>query len=858
MSNFILRWLQERELTRTMQPLRRDLSSALALDGLYYGADEQQLQAYIGILRDEAKTLRADGRGTERLVPKAFALVRESIKRVLGLTPYDTQVLAGLALYRGHIVEMATGEGKTLAAPFAAFAHVVLAGRQVHVCTANEYLAQRDASMLLPLYRFLGLSLAVSLEEHPSEVTRGAHTHDVVYSTHRALAQGFLRDSLVRSPEGAVMPRQLGAVIVDEADAALIDEARSPVVLTGDVPADQAAYAAIHHIATQLVRAPNAEGEGDFWADGKDKVCLLTERGYDRAHQLLLAAGVLAPDAREYGDEHNALLLKLGSALAARHLLLEGQHYVVDNGAIVLIDGATGRLARGMRWDAGLHQALEVKEGLPVSPDAVPLARITLQHFFRGYEVLSGMTGTAMDDVEELQQVYGLPVIALPPNKPVQRVDEPERFYRTQAAKLDAVVADISAAHSKGQPVLIGTASVEQSAELSQRLRAAGLVHEVLNATNHAREAEIIASAGAPGAITVSTSMAGRGVDILLGGNLRLDIFRAMRSAGQEAWAALGGDGQAREIARLTAQQADRAAQVRAAGGLRVIGLERYESRRQDRQLRGRCGRQGDPGETVFYLSLEDGLVESFAGERIRAILAMLDVKPGDEFEYRLVKTAIDSAQREVEGRSQAARRQLMEYDGVLDAQRRVIYALRGELLHGEGLDELLERLIAQEASRVAKQHLREVDFPETWNYVGLRADLKKLGLDLAKTDEELADLGYGAVVQLMTVQMQVRRRLRLEQAGDQRDQAQRLIALDVIDRLWMHHLEDISQLRRGIHLRQHAKVDPRQAYAMEAFELFGDLTESMKRSMVHRALTWVPAEAQQAVEEPAGPSATA
>lgn len=840
MSNFILRWFQDRELKTKLAPLHAGASLAQDLAERYKGDSKEALQQRLAEIRS-ARINEGAHFDVEQWLPHVFAIVSALVERVLGVKPYSTQVLAGLALYRGYIAEMGTGEGKTLTAPFAAAAHWALHGRKVHVCTANDYLAQRDATIMLPLYRAMGMTAGVTRADQSLEIKAKVYSADVVYGTHKALAQDYLTENLNRFQGQSVMPRQLGAVIVDEADAALIDDARMPIVLSASMPSNGEMYTKLANLAESLVRGQDAQAVCDFYVDPKDRLCVLTEQGYERATQGLHEAGLLGAGDEVYGETHQALLHKLCSALAARHLHFKDQHYVVRDGAIVLVDDLTGRLNAGQRWDSGLHQALEAKEGLVISPEAVTLARITLQHFFRQYEVLSGMTGTAMDDADELQKVYGALVVAIPLNKPSQRIDEAPRFYRTQAAKMDAVIEDIVQAHQKGQPVLIGTASVEQSAQLSARLSAAGLAHEVLNATQHDREAEIIAGAGARGAITVSTSMAGRGVDIVLGGSVQLLLWREMQRLGEQAWMSMTDEQRQAVEVEVKQKQAAEAEQVRAAGGLRVIGLERHDSRRQDRQLRGRCARQGDPGQTVFYLSLEDQLVENFAGEKIRGIFMLLDVQPGEEFEAALVLKAVDGAQREVEGRAEAARRSLMEFEGVLDSQRSVIYGLRDEVLHGQDLEELLERLVSEEVLTIAQRHLPNKDFQETWDIVSFRQAVKHLGLELAQSNEQLLDMEFDDLVALVTTQAQSHRILRLDQVPqEQQAGAMRFFTLSVLDRLWMLHLDALDQIRRGIHLRSAAQTDPRRAYAKEAFELFSGLIDDLRSRIVQTSLTWV------------------
>lgn len=794
------------------------------------------------------------GEPLEQYLPSIFATVREGARRRLRLRPYDVQVMGGLALCQHAIAQMGTGEGKTITAAFVVLVQY-LQGQPVHVCTANDYLADRDANALFPLYAFFGLSVGIVRQGQPLEEKRLVYGCDVTYGTHQGFAQDYLADHLVRHPNEMVQVKGRGFVLVDEADSVLIDEARVPVVVTTEQPSDSALYALFSRWAEELTRAPEASQPGDFWIDAKDRQAVLSDEGYERVNAWLVEEGLLSPDAdQHYRPEHQQLLHRITAALSARHLLHRDQHYVVVDGAIVLVDELTGRLLPGRRWDAGLQQALEAKEGLSISPESIVLGRITLPHYFKLYQGLCGMTGTAATEAEELREVYGLAVVEIPPNKPCVRIDERDRVFPTQAAKMAAVVDDVVARHAKGQPVLIGTASIEQSEQLSALLQEKGLAHEVLNARQHAREAAIIEDAGRLGAITVSTNMAGRGVDILLGGSPDAELRRRWEAMGEEAWDALTIQEQKAMVDEIRAACAAEAEKVRAAGGLHIIGMERYESRRMDQQLRGRAGRQGDPGSSCFYLSFEDPLIENFAGERLRGLLAQLDIQSGDLLESALVHKAINSAQRQVEGRSSTVRQQLMKYDEVFSEQRRVYYAQRDELLASEHFHDWLVQLRDREVASLCERYAGEDDLPEAWNLEGLSEALARYGVELEPEAShrefeasELRDL----IQQLMA---QRHAQAAAQVPAENLDHVERYIVLGVMDHYWIAHLEELAQLRKGIHLRGHAKEDPQQAYKKEAFRLFEQMLETSRIELLARALNWRmarPTDEPQFAQEP-------
>ena len=830
----ITKWKKERKLKAYRALVERvaHTDPANRMKGSELTDDE--LRARFAELKDRVDV----GNSIDELLPSVFAHVREAAQRTLGIRAYDVQIMGALALCNGGVAEMATGEGKTLTAAFAAFVQF-LQDKQVHIHTANDYLAERDANALLKLYRMMGMNVGVVRLEQSREDKQLVYSCDVVYGTTTAFAMDYLADHLARHPNEVVQVRGLGFALVDEADSVLIDEARVPVVLTAARAADATLFQTLAALAKTLTRAVDKEGEGHFFVDGKDRQVVLTEAGYDVVNAALIEAGLLPADEnKHYAFEHQQLLQKVSVTLGAHHLLHRDQHYIVQDGAIVIVDELTGRLVPNRSWDGGMQQALEAKEGLALSPETQVLGRVTLQHFFKLYQGLAGMTGTAATEAEELMAVYGLDVIQIPTNKPRVRIDEPDRFYRTQAAKMDAVVADIEARHAKGQPVLVGTASIEQSEQLSAILSAKGLVHEVLNAREHAREADIIAQAGAPGAITVSTNMSGRGVDIILGGNPDGELRRRWYAMGADAWNELTGAEQKAIVDEIRGHCAIAAEAVRLAGGLHIIGMERYESRRMDQQLRGRAGRQGDPGSTCFYISFEDPLVENFAGEKIRGILAQLDIKAGDELESKLVKNAIDSAQRQVEGRAADVRKQLISFDEVVNKQRLVMYAQRDAILNSENLHDWIVQLRDEQAELLVARYAAENEIPEGWDLAGLRRALQDYGVQLQWTDAQLRE--HDDLRGLVQAELATQHNAAAAQVpAASLNNAERYVVLTMLDQNWFAHLDDLAELRRGINLRVHAKQDPQQEYKKDAFKAFEALLDDIKVGMVTRALTW-------------------
>lgn len=822
MFSFVARYLKRWQQKRAQAPFRKVARESERLAPALKLLPQAQLDDAIGAVK---AAVHSDGLAKHKA--KALALACEAATRALGKTPYATQVLAAVGLHAGVLVEMGTGEGKTLVAPLAAFlAH--LEGLPVHIHTANDYLAMRDASAMLPLYTMLGLSVGVVVDGGATRHKQEVYSCAVVYGHHQAFALDYMRDRLALGIQQVVQPA-LGYAIVDEADAVLIDEARTPLTISDFHESEVAVYKVAADIAATLVKGESA-GLHDFWVDGKDRVALFTDAGYDKVDAALVAAGLLPQDeSGAYGTGHQALLAKVQMALAAQHLLLKDYHYVVIAGELVLIDALTGRLLPGRRWDAGLQQALEWKEGLPLSPESTPRATITLQNFFREYRRLSGMTGTATQEAEEFGHVYGLGVMQVPAHRPSIRIDRPAQVFRTQAAKLRQVGDEVLARHATGQPVLVGTASVEQSEQLAELLRAKQLPLEVLNAKEHAREAEIMACAGKLGAITITTSMAGRGVDIQLGGSVGVELYRYVTSIGAQAWEALTPEEQVAARTRIEADIAENAAKVRQAGGLFVLGLERYDSRRQDSQLRGRAARQGDPGETCCYVSLEDPMVENFSGEYLRGVLSVMDIKAGSDLEASVVTKAIDGAQRQVEARSVSARKMLLQFDDVLNSQRKAFYAKRQGLLEDPqalGLFQAEARqYLTEHCERLAPQSV----LARNWNVAELSRWMQALGLPTAEpaswpTDAE--DFEDYVLAQFDLKLRQVLAPGAAELPAYQQTHLARMALLYGMDTAWAQHLDALDSLRQGIYLRAHAKVDPLQAYKKDAYGLFAAMLD--------------------------------
>ncbi|AMP11687.1 preprotein translocase, SecA subunit [Collimonas arenae] len=791
----------------------------------------------------EFKQRIADGAKLDDLLPEAFAVCREAGKRVLKMRHFDVQLIGGMVLHYGKIAEMGTGEGKTLMATLPAYLNA-LSGKGVHVVTVNDYLAQRDAEWMGRLYGWLGLTTGVNLSSVEHDAKQVAYGADITYGTNNEFGFDYLRDNMVYDAADRVQ-RTLNFAIVDEVDSILIDEARTPLIISGQAENHTDLYYKINEVPPLLIQqigeeTPDGKGKievpGDYTKDEKAHQVLLTEAGHDKAEQILTNMGLLAEGASLYDAANISLIHHLYAALRAHSLYFKDQHYVVQGGEIVIVDEFTGRMMTGRRWSDGLHQAVEAKEGVKIQNENQTLASITFQNYFRMYGKLAGMTGTADTEAYEFQEIYGLETVVIPQNRPNQRKDRQDQVYKTSQEKYNAMLKDIQDCYERGQPVLVGTTSIENSELLSGILTKAKLPHNVLNAKQHAREAEIIAQAGRPQAITIATNMAGRGTDIVLGGNVEKQIQFI------EADAALSDTEKQLRSDKLRDEWQSLHDHVVNAGGLHIIGTERHESRRVDNQLRGRAARQGDPGSSRFYLSLDDALLRIFAGDRVRAIMDRLKMPEGEPIEAGIVSRSIESAQRKVEARNFDIRKQLLEYDDVANDQRKVIYQQRNELLESQGVSETVASLREGVLSDTFRTHVPEESLEEQWDIPALEATLaNELHLEVPLgemlkaepnlTDEELlervlktAEGTYAAKTEIVGKE---------SFAGFERS-----VMLQSVDSHWREHLAALDHLRQGIHLRGYAQKNPKQEYKREAFELFGQMLDLIKNEVVKVVMT--------------------
>ena len=796
------------------------------------------------------------GATLDDLLPEAFAVAREASKRVLKMRHFDVQLIGGMVLHNGKIAEMRTGEGKTLMATLPIYLNA-LSGKGVHLVTVNDYLARRDAEWMAKLYNFLGLSVGINLPHTSREEKQAAYAADITYGTNNEYGFDYLRDNMVLEAADRVQ-RGLNFAIVDEVDSILIDEARTPLIISGQAEDQTELYlkinAVVPHMKKQIGEADPRTGEGviepgDFTADEKSHQVFLTEAGHDNAERLLAEAGLLVEGASLYDAANISLVHHLYAALRAHHLFHKDQHYVVQNGEVTIVDEFTGRLMTGRRWSDGLHQAVEAKEGASIQPENQTLASITFQNYFRMYGKLGGMTGTADTEAYEFQEIYGLETVVIPPNRPTARKDELDLVYKTGREKYEAVVKDIQNCYERGQPVLVGTTSIENSELIAGMLNKAGLPHQVLNAKQHAKEAEIIAQAGRPKMVTIATNMAGRGTDIVLGGNVEKQVQIL------EADESVPADEKAARIAQLHAEWQGLHEQVKSLGGLRIIATERHESRRIDNQLRGRSGRQGDPGASRFYLSLEDQLMRIFAGDRVKAIMERLKMPDGEAIEAGIVSRSIESAQRKVEARNFDMRKQLLEYDDVSNDQRKVIYQQRNELLEANELEAQIAGLRSGAMADVVRTYVPADSIEEQWDLAALQQVLRdewQLDIDLkgrveksdAITDEEIVE----------AVQKAADDHFNGKVAAVGKEQFlpfQRMVLLQTLDGRWREHLAALDYLRQGIHLRGYAQKNPKQEYKREAFELFSQLLDTVKLE-VTRVLMTVRIQTEQEVAQAA------
>ncbi|WP_323016959.1 preprotein translocase subunit SecA [Castellaniella sp.] len=839
---------------RLLKQYRKQVAQINALEPSLQALSDEDLQAKTAEFRQRI----ADGKSLNSLLPEAFAVVREASKRVFGMRHFDVQMLGAIALHNGQIAEMRTGEGKTLMATLAVYLNA-LPGRGVHVVTVNDYLARRDADWMGRLYSFLGMSTGVVVPQQENEEKRAAYQADITYGTNNEYGFDYLRDNMEFRPEDR-RQRNLAYAIVDEVDSILIDEARTPLIISGQAEDNTELYVrmnAVPPLLTRMVEEPKPhepEPEGDFWVDEKAQQVHLSEDGQIKAEQIMIQQGILPEGESLYDPRHISLMHHLLVALRAHNLFHLDQQYVVQNGEVVIVDEFTGRLMAGRRWSDGLHQAVESKEGVRIQNENQTLASITFQNYFRMYDKLSGMTGTADTEAYEFQEIYGLETVIIPTNRPMARDDQNDQVFKTDAEKYQAILADIVDCHKRGQPVLVGTTSIENSELLSNALTKDGLPHSVLNAKQHAREAEIVAEAGKPGHITIATNMAGRGTDIVLGGSVdkQVDLVRADPDLSPEEKDA--------RIATIRAEWAPANAAVKAAGGLRIIGTERHESRRIDNQLRGRAGRQGDPGSSRFYLSLDDSLMRIFAGDRVRAIMERLRLPEGEPIEARMVSRSIESAQRKVEGRNFDIRKQLLEYDDVANDQRKVLYGQRNEVLESASVADTIANLLEAEITAVFRRYIPEETMEEQWDVPGLQTTLESdwaILMPLADMLEKEPNLTDDDLLERVLAESKRLYDEKVTLVGREGwEPFERSVLLQALDSNWRSHLASLDHLRQGIHLRGYAQVDPKQAYKREAFTLFSDMLDRVRNETVRVLMTVRIQSAEQVeIEEPASPA---
>ncbi|TXH04426.1 MAG: preprotein translocase subunit SecA [Nevskiaceae bacterium] len=764
----------------------------------------------------------AKGADLESLKAEAFAVVREAGKRVLGMRHFDVQLIGGAVLHAGKIAEMKTGEGKTLVATLPAYLNA-LPGKGVHIVTVNDYLARRDADWMGRIFRFLGLTVGVVVSGQSQQEKREAYAADITYGTNNELGFDYLRDNMAFSLGDKVQRGQFYAV-VDEVDSILIDEARTPLIISGPTDDDPELYRKINVIIPKLKRQADEEGEGDFFADEKGKQVHLSEQGHENVERLMRQAGLLGEDDSLYDAANIVLMHHLNALLRAHTLYHRDVEYIVRGGQVIIIDEFTGRMMAGRRWSDGLHQAVEAKEGVQIQQENQTLASITFQNYFRLYQKLSGMTGTADTEAFEFQNIYNLEVVVIPPNRPMLRQDRGDQVFMTAKEKFDAVIKDLKDAHARQQPVLVGTASIETSELLSGLLKQQGIAHEVLNAKQHEREAEIVAQAGRPGAVTIATNMAGRGTDIVLGGSLEAELHQLPEE-----------DVAGRETAKQAWRQ--RHEMVVKAGGLLVIGSERHESRRIDNQLRGRSGRQGDPGASRFYLSLDDTLMRIFTPPRMRTMLQSLGMAEGEAIEHRWVTRAIETAQRKVEAHHFDIRKNLLEYDNVANDQRKAIYDLRDELMGSERVTSMVDRIRPDVINAIVDAHIPPQSVVEMWDVPGLEEAFRRdFGLDLpiAKWLDDESDLNEKGLRERLVEKTADAYAQKKQQIGAPvLEHFEKSIMLQVLDNLWREHLASVDYLRQGIHLRGYAQKDPKQEYKREAFTMFNDMLARFKHEVI-------------------------
>ena len=809
---------------RLLKQYRKSVAKINALESEMQALSDEALQAKTA----EFKQRLTDGQTLDDILVEAFAVCREASRRVLGMRHFDVQLIGGMVLHDGKIAEMRTGEGKTLVATLAVYLNA-LSGKGVHVVTVNDYLASRDAGIMAPLYNFLGLTVGVIIADMQPFDRQNAYGADITYGTNNEFGFDYLRDNMVTDQYDKVQ-RELNFAVADEVDSILIDEARTPLIISGQADDNVQLYQIMDAIPAQLVRQETEEGEGDYWVDEKAHQVILSEAGHEHAEQILTQMGLLQENDSLYSAANIALMHHLMAALRAHSLFHKDQHYVIQDGEIVIVDEFTGRLMSGRRWSEGLHQAVEAKEGVEIKRENQTLASITFQNYFRLYTKLSGMTGTADTEAFEFQSIYNLETVIIPTNRPVQRKDFNDQIFRSAEEKFEAVVKDIQECHKRGQPVLVGTTSIENSELVSKLLHQAGLPHNVLNAKEHEREALIVAQAGKVGAITVATNMAGRGTDIVLGGSLKhqIDAIRADETLSDE-------EKQAQISALENGWQAEHD-RVVAAGGLHIVGTERHESRRIDNQLRGRAGRQGDPGSSRFYLSFEDPLLRLFALDRAAAILNRLAPERGVAIEHGLLTRQIEGAQRKVEGRNFDMRKQVLEYDDVANDQRKVIYHQRNEILNNQDVSDLTKGIREEVISDLVDLHIPPDSMEEQWDIPALEHQLEaefRLSADIRSWLEADNTLDGQDIKERLIDRIETEYAEKTELVGKKpMADFERNVMLQVIDTQWREHLAAMDYLRQGIHLRSYAQKNPKQEYKREAFAMFENLWRGIKQNI--------------------------
>ena len=852
-TNFLTKIFGSRN-DRLLKQYRKTVARINAMEPDLEGLSDEALRAKT----QEFKERVAKGESLDDLLPEAFAVVREGSKRIMKMRHFDVQMVGGMALHYGKVAEMRTGEGKTLTATLPVYLNA-LSNEGVHVVTVNDYLASRDATWMGKLYNFLGLTVGINLPNLPREGKQAAYNSDITYGTNNEYGFDYLRDNMVYEA-GDRVQRKLNYAIIDEVDSILIDEARTPLIISGQAEDHTAMYLAMNKVVPLLVRqegeADPRTGEGvtkpgDFTLDEKTHQVFLTEQGHETAERVLASQGLIAEGASLYDPANIALMHHLYAALRANNLYHRDQHYVVQDGEIVIVDEFTGRLMSGRRWSEGLHQAVEAKEGVDIQAENQTLASITFQNYFRLYKNLGGMTGTADTEAYEFQEIYGLETVVIPPNRPSRRDDQLDRVYKTTREKYEAAIKDIRECHERGQPVLVGTSSIENSEIIDQLLIEADLPHQVLNAKQHAREADIVAQAGREGMITIATNMAGRGTDIVLGGNIEKSI------AAVEADESLDEAGKQARIAELRAIWSQDHEKIKALGGLRIIATERHESRRIDNQLRGRSGRQGDPGSSRFYLGLDDSLMRIFAGDRVKAIMERLKMPDGEAIEAGIVTRSIESAQRKVEARNFDMRKQLLEYDDVANDQRKVIYQQRNDILDATELTDVITAMREDCLTDLVREYVPAESVEEQWNLPALEKTLAEdwqMPLALQSEVEGSQSITDEDILERVIKTAQEAFDAKVALVGQENFlQFQRVVLLQSFDSNWRDHLSALDYLRQGIHLRGYAQKQPKQEYKREAFDLFRQLIDMVKNEVTKVLMTvqvQSPTQLDQAAED--------